>query len=111
MPSLSEQELAGLLGRNVPGADPGQLSQFAALFLDLQEKAQNGEISTHAVDMRGLIASLRMIRSGIAPKDALDMGIACKCFDPFERQLVSDVIRTRFADNMTAEAVFPGTGR
>ena len=106
MPSLSEEELSGLLGRNVPGADEGQLRQFAALFLDLQEKAQNGEISTHGVDLRGLIAALRMIRSGISPVNALDMGIAGKCFDSFERQLVTDVIKTRFADSMTAGEVF-----
>jgi nitric oxide reductase NorQ protein len=106
MPQLDESELMELLARNAPGADRNWLSQLARLFLELQEKAENGEISSRAVDLRGMIGALRMMADGMKPAKALDMGISGKCFDPFERQLVQDVIRTRFPATLNAGSLF-----
>ena len=56
----------------------------------------NGEISTHPVDLRGMIAALRLMTDGMAPREAVALGITNKCFDEYEHQLVADVVMTRF---------------
>ena len=96
MPTLHAQQLRRLLLAGVPDADPEQAERCIGLFLDLNEKAVNGEISTHPVDLRGMIAALRMMRQGMRPADAVAISITNKCFDEYEHQLVEDVVMTRF---------------
>ena len=67
------------------------------LFLDLNAKAVNGEISTNSVDLRGMIAALRLMTDGMAPNEAIAVNITNKCFDEYEYALVRDVVMTRFA--------------
>ena len=97
MPTLEEGQLRRLLLADVPQAAEEQLARCVGLFLDLNEKAVNGEISTHPVDLRGMIAALRLMTDGMAPKEAIHLGITNKCFDEYEHQLVRDVVMTRFA--------------
>ena len=108
VPTLSQEDLNNLMDKTAPGMDRGMLNQFSSLFLDLQEKAVNGEISSRAVDLRGLLSALRMIKQGLSPARAIEMGIVNKCFDDFERQLVDDVVLTRFPLSLTAGDVFHG---
>ena len=96
MPELRPEQLRRLLLADVPNASEEHLEHCVGLFLDLNEKAVNGEISTHPVDMRGMIAALRLMSDGMRPKDAIAMGITNKCFDEYEHQLVQDVVMTRF---------------
>ena len=96
MPTLREEQLERLLRAAVPGADEGDMKRCIGLFLDLNEKAVNGEISTHPVDMRGLISALRLMRGGMDPAQAVAISITNKCFDEYEHQLVEDVVMTRF---------------
>ena len=96
MPTLQEQQLERLLRANVPNASSENMQRCIGLFLDINEKAVNGEISTHPVDLRGMIAALRLMTQGMAPRQAVDMGITNKCFDEYEHQLVADVVMTRF---------------
>jgi len=97
MPDLESGQLFRLLQADVPNASREHIEACIGLFLDLNEKAVNGEISTHAVDMRGMIAALRLMTDGMAPKEAIHLGITNKCFDEYEHQLVRDVVMTRFA--------------
>ena len=106
VPTLSQEDLNRLMDQTAPGMDFSMLDQFSSLFLDLQEKAVNGEISSRAVDLRGLLSALRMIKQGLSPARAIEMGIVNKCFDDFERQLVDDVVLTRFPLTLTAGDVF-----
>ena len=108
VPTLSQEDLNRLMDQTAPGMDFSMLDQFSSLFLDLQEKAVNGEISSRAVDLRGLLSALRMIKQGLSPARAIEMGIVNKCFDDFERQLVDDVVLTRFPLTLTAGDVFHG---
>ena len=71
MPTLTQDDLIKILDTAVPGATSASLEQFAGLFLDLQTKAKNGEISTKPVDLRGMIGSLKLIRGGLTPKQPL----------------------------------------
>ena len=96
MPTLEEGQLRRLLLADVPQAAEEQLARCVGLFLDLNEKAVNGEISTHPVDLRGMIAALRLMTDGMAPREAVALGITNKCFDEYEHRLVDDVVRTRF---------------
>lgn len=95
MPMLDEAGIARLLEKAVPDLRQETYALFAALFADLQEKAAQGEISAHAVDLRGLIAALRLMEEGIAPRSAVAMGITNQCFDPDERQIVADTVALR----------------
>ena len=97
MPTLEEGQLRRLLLADAPGASEEDVKRCVGLFLDLNEKAVNGEISTRPVDMRGMVAALRMMDDGMAAKDAIALGITNKCFDEYEHQLVQDVVMTRFA--------------
>ena len=96
MPTLGEGQLHQLLRADVPGASEENISGCIRLFMDLNEKAVNGEISTHSVDLRGMISALRLMTDGMAPKDAVAVSITNKCFDEYEFQLVQDVVMTRF---------------
>ena len=96
MPTLQAGQLYRLLKTDVPGAREEHVENCVGLFMDLDEKAVNGEISTHPVDLRGMIAALRLMTDGMRPGDAVAMGITNKCFDEYEYQLVRDVVMTRF---------------
>jgi len=96
MPALGAEQLRRLLQAHVPGASEENLGLCVGLFLDLNAKAVNGEISTHPVDLRGMIAALRLMTDGMRPKDAVAVSITNKCFDEYEYQLVRDVVMTRF---------------
>ena len=97
MPTLEEPQLCELLRANMSEASDENIKRCTGLFLDLNAKAVNGEISTNSVDMRGMIAALHLMTDGMAPKDAIAVSITNKCFDEYEYELVRDVALTRFA--------------
>ena len=80
--------------------------QFALLFLDLQKKCDSAEISTKALDLRGMLDALRLIRRGVPAGAALDMGITNKAFDSYEQGLIRDVIAARIPAQLTAVKLF-----
>lgn len=106
MPPQTEETLRKILARFFPEGRPEAMEQLAGLFLDLQLKAQNGEISTKALDLRGLLAAIKTIRCGLSPALAVRMGIVNKSFDVFEKEIISDVVMTRIPDDWTEEDVF-----
>lgn len=106
MPSLTMERMYQILENLFPKIRTEAREQFAGLFLDLQLKAQNGEISTKAVDMRGLIGALRLVRGGLTPLEAIDMGITNKTFDTFERELIGDLVMTRIPETWNRGDVF-----
>ena len=73
---------------------------------DIQKKCDGGELSTKPLDLRGLLAAVRLMRTGLEGNRALDLGLVNKSFDDFERQLVRDVIRTRLPETLRREDVF-----
>ena len=95
MPTIAEDGLERLLSDEFPTLEKKYRGQFAALFLDLQKKCESAEISSKALDLRGLLDALHLMRTGVAPAFALDMGITNKAFDSYEQGLIRDVIATR----------------
>jgi hypothetical protein len=63
--------------------------------LDIRKKYEEREISGRALDLRGLMDALRLIRLGLSVGEALSMGIADKCFDSQERALVEALLALR----------------
>ncbi|MGN0321900.1 MAG: AAA family ATPase [Oliverpabstia sp.] len=106
MPSQTEDILEKIFAEAFPDGKKEALEQFIGLFLDLQMKAENGEISTKALDLRGILAALRTIRQGLRPSAAIRMGVINKCFDTFEKEIVEDVVLTRIPEDWTSDQVF-----
>jgi len=106
MPPITEENLLKLIRREFPTLKSTYAEQFAALFQDIQKKCDSAEISTKALDLRGLLAAIRLMEQGLEGNLALDMGVVNKCFDEFERQLVTDVIRARLPENLPGRDVF-----
>lgn len=106
MPSVTEETLEQILRELFPDMKAEGMKQICGLFLDLQMKAGNNEISTKPLDLRGLIGALRTVRAGLAPLPAIRMGIVNKSFDIFERELVEDIVMTRIPESWTSAELF-----
>ena len=106
MPEQTEDTLEKIFAANFPDGKKEAMEQFIGLFLDLQTKAENGEISTKALDLRGILAALRTVRQGLSPAAAVRMGVINKCFDTFEKEIVEDVVMTRIPEEWKTEDVF-----
>ncbi len=106
MPAPTEETLTYILTSLFPDFTKGGLKQIIGLFLDLQTKANNNEISTKPLDLRGLIGALKTVRAGLAPRRAIRMGIVNKSFDLFERELVEDIVMTRIPESWTPAEIF-----
>ena len=107
MPAVDEEKLKMILKREFPSVDDEKLYQFIGIFLDLQLKAENGEISTKGIDLRGMIGALKTIKRGLKPTLAINMGITGKTFDIYEKEMVSDIIRTRIPEGWESHDIFP----
>ena len=106
MPIITEENLEKLLRAQFADLTDKYVHQFALLFLDLQKKCDSAEISTKALDLRGMLDALRLMRRGVAAGPALDMGITNKAFDSYEQGLIRDVIAARIPASLTAEKLF-----
>ncbi|MCD7736273.1 MAG: MoxR family ATPase [Lachnospiraceae bacterium] len=106
MPSVTEEALHAILTGLFPDFTGEGLRQICGLFLDLQNKADNNEISTKPLDLRGLIGALKTVRAGLSPRLAVRMGIVNKSFDLFERELVEDIVMTRIPESWTPGDLF-----
>ena len=106
MPVISDENLQKLLRRSFPTLKREWAEQLTALFRDLRTKCDSGEISTKALDLRGLLAALHLIEKGIPSGQALALGIINKAFEPFERQLVADAVWARLPRDATRDKLF-----
>lgn len=106
MPEVTEDTLRYILTGIFPDLKEEGLTQICGMFLDLQTKADNNEISTKPLDLRGLIGALKTVRAGLAPRSAIRMGIVNKSFDLFERELVEDIVMTRIPEKWRPEDIF-----
>ena len=106
MPVLDGDSLFFLLKQHFEDAKKEALEAFAGLFLDLQEKAYHGEISTKSLDLRGLISAVKAMRSGLSPIKAIRMGIVNKSFDIFEKEIIEDVAATRIPSSWTKSSIW-----
>lgn len=106
MPTISGDNLKKLLLTDFPTLKENYAEQFTLLFSDIEKKCDSAEISTKALDLRGLLASVRLAQHGLELNRALQMGITNKAFDDFERQLVQDIIRVRIPEHLEGSTLF-----
>ena len=106
MPIISEDNLDKLIKSQFPALKQEYSAQLAGLFEDIRKKCENSEISTKALDLRGLLAAISLVENGLSLGKALELGIVNKSFDDFERQLVSDMITTRIDGKLTRTDLF-----
>ena len=106
MPVISEDHLKKLLKREFPTLKESWSEQFAALFRELEPKCDSSEISTKALDLRGLLAAIHLMEKGLNAATALELGIVNKAFDPFERQLVADAVAVRIPKDLDRRKLF-----
>ena len=106
MTAQTEETLGFIFHQMFPNARESAIEQFVGLFLDLQLKALNSEISTKALDLRGLLAAMKIVDVGLSPAKAVRMGVVNKTFDVFEKEIVEDVVSTRIPSEWTREDVY-----
>lgn len=103
MPIISKESLIKLLKAQYPQLKDAFAEQLAGLFQEIRAKCESAEISTKALDLRGLIAAVSLAKNGLSISQALELGIINKSFDDYERQLVSDLISARIPELPSGE--------
>ena len=106
MPAQTEETLGFIFNKMIPEAKEKAVEQFIGVFMDLQKKSVNSEISTKSLDLRGLLAAMKIVRAGLSPLAAVQMGVVNKTFDIFEKEIVDDVVRTRIPEEWTKDDVY-----
>lgn len=106
MPPQTEESLHFIFRKMFPHAKEKAVEQFVGIFMDLQLKCMNSEISTKALDLRGLLAAMKIVDTGLCPWLAVKMGVINKTFDTFEKEIVEDVVSTRIPKEWGREAVY-----
>lgn len=106
MEPINEADLIRLIKYRFNTINDSYALQFAKLFIEIDAKARNAEISERALDLRGLMDAIELIQKGLCAGDALEMCIINKNFDQYERGLVRDVINARIRATLRSAAVF-----
>lgn len=106
MPLISEEDLDRLIRERFPDLKEEMRGQFVNLFYELDKKARSAEVSEKASDLRGLLDAIDLMHQGITSGDALAMCISDKTFDPYEKQLIQDVIDERIDPSLKGSDLF-----
>lgn len=106
MPIISEENLTKLMLEQFPELKDEYAAELSKLFQEIRKKCDSAEISTKALDLRGLLASVLLVKQGLTLGQALEMGITNKSFDAFERSLVEDIISARIDGKLRREQIF-----
>lgn len=106
MPVISQEDLKKLILEKYPNLKDDYADQFSQLFHDIRRKCEGGEISTKALDLRGLLAAVKMMDRGLNVISALELGLVNKCFEEYERKLVIDMIAVRFPGDLDRSKLF-----
>ena len=106
MPIISDADLEKLLLQQYPSLKAEYASQLTALFGEIRRKCESSEISTKALDLRGLLATIKLVYNGLTMREALNIAIINKSFDEFERTLVEDIVSARIDGKLTKAELF-----
>lgn len=98
--NISRENLEKLILEHDKTLNPKYVNIFSGLYEDIVKKARAKEISSRAVDLRGLLDALDLIKCGVDIKLALKSAITNKTFDSFEEELIEDIINLRVPKNL-----------
>ena len=94
------------IAKHYPDIREEGAGELTFMFLELHKKCENGEISSKALDLRGLLGAVGLMEKGLDIFTALDMGITNKTFDTYEQTLIRDTIRTRISKKTVKKDLF-----
>lgn len=106
MPLISRERLVELIKKEYPKMKDEYVGNIAFFFYDLKLKADAGEISRNAPDLRGIFDAIDLVKEDLSLSSALELTIANKLFDPYEEEILKDLIKTRFKDNLFFKDIF-----
>lgn len=106
MPLISRERLIELIKKEYPKMNDEYVGNIAFFFYDLKLKAEAGEISRNAPDLRGIFDTIDLVKEDLSLNSALELTIANKLFDPYEEEILKDLIKTRFEDNLFYQDIF-----
>lgn len=100
MPRISDSDLKYLIKTHHPDLKEAYINDLANFFHDLKDKASAHEISDSAPDLRGIFDGLDLIKEGLEFKEAMRLCLVNKIFDEYEADLVEDLLKARFPENI-----------
>lgn len=106
MPNINEDNLKTLILLNYEDMKSEHVEKFVKLFKDIELKVINSEISSKALDLRGLLSAIGTMKVGLNIYDSLKLGILNKTFDEFEKELLTDLIKINIPKNLESNELF-----
>lgn len=106
MPNINEDNLKTLILSNYEDMKSEHVEKFVKLFKDIELKVINSEISSKALDLRGLLSAIGTMKVGLNIYDSLKLGILNKTFDEFEKELLTDLIKINIPKNLESNELF-----
>lgn len=106
LPHISKDQLKLLIKNSYPNINESFLESFVNFFNDIELKVENSEISSRALDLRGLLSALGSVDLGLDLKKAIEMAISNKTFDNFEKEIIKDLMRINFPKDYKRSDVF-----
>lgn len=106
MPPVTEELLTEIFKQKFPDLTEEYVNKFAQFFMKIQERARVAEISTKAVDLRGLLDAIKGIKLGLSLYDAMEMGVTGKAFDDAEEHFIKQDLLYVFAKNVKSNIIF-----
>lgn len=100
MPRIADSDLKYLIKTHYPNLREDFLTNLINFFKDLKDKAASHEISNSAPDLRGIFDCLDLVKEGLEFKEAMELCLVNKIFDEYEANLIEDLIKARFPDNI-----------
>ena len=100
MPRILDNDLKYLIKTHHPDLKEAYINDLANFFHDLKDKASAHEISDSAPDLRGIFDGLDLIKEGLEFKEAMRLCLVNKIFDDYEADLVEDLLKARFPENI-----------
>ena len=100
MPRILDSDLKYLIKTHHPDLKEAYINDLANFFHDLKDKAAAHEISDSAPDLRGIFDGLDLIKEGLEFKEAMRLCLVNKIFDDYEADLVEDLLKARFPENI-----------
>lgn len=108
MPRISDSDLVNLIKTHYPDLKDRYLNDIANFFKDLKDKTNAHEISDTAPDLRGIFDGLDLVREGLEFKEAMRLCLVNKIFDDYEADLIEDLLKARFPDNIYQKDLING---
>ena len=100
MPRISVDNLKRLIKDHHPELKEVFINDLSNFFKDLIDKADAHEITNTAPDLRGIFDALDLVEEGLEFKEAIRLCLINKIFDDYEADLIEDLLKSRFSDNI-----------